>query len=1001
MEEVSVRRKGTLTSNQVTSRTTHIVLPDKLSKEQLIQKFRTEGYLLPITVTKKTLYRAALGRSHGIPMYIPLVKDVVAPHYQINKHIYLIKPEIAAVGEFANMPGEAVAAIVEEVTFNIKGMPLWCEGSRVDIHYYLMLLQYLDPRIYNSIKSSTEVMQHVLLLDADAKTYLAVQSKIGKQLLDLQTHAVKLRSMKNKASGQMKALLETGSFCKAQLLNFVQLNGGMDVLGKEFLDSMAKLIDFINGLSSTNELKNAREYYEAFIKKNRSGLKQERFAIDIKEPCPPPLQDTEMPVEAFGELTNKMLGFLGQYELSTAPVNHLHASMPSYAYRLPRSESLVDNATVEKMGWLIKIAQGHVKKNSVIPISTLRLMLAEKIWRFDVATRSFVPNEGWEMAPTIPSQLCFNFASSEQGSKMIEAALHGDQVRVLNIADYFGKQTKIDDTFLRDGVRNELVSELVAPIIREAATEKEKMKLYRTVDKIVSRSIQGAVDSMQQDQNLIEDLLKQRRESVSQAFPGFERLQPTISQKLCELADVILRGDPMIAARLRQMDPENKAQVKILEVVGPAANKLAVSKEFITAIYKHANFSSAMIESKRNLASGELKLLYSNASNLIGDMLKFFGKGDTPNFIKAYDSLSSLGINNNYEPGSASVRTAVTSGANTAGASALMNGFISALDVDQQVAKLLSSLDRDDLNEVLKTICAIPAGEAPKVVQTCIEEMKKYYEKDIPTYAETLQPYSFAFMLLGRYLLDVCFELAVYLNSIKKKNKLKADAYEKASDSLRFIYRCTMLCKYQFLVRSNTELLPIDDLQKHIQGLAVLQLLEFKTHLANSIQINFRNYAPEQDYFKAFAMITALALRATGNKLGNRDYLPLVTSELSLLATTTTLEDNPNSYSHAFIAASIQDIIRSHAKLRYIVDRLEEFDMPSYLDSSEVTLALGSVEGPKVSVIKAKSSAKNRTSATLSSIFEQPTMIDKVRVSLNYIVTRSTFFKETSWFWKK
>lgn len=123
--------------------------------------FKKLGYFLPKGCSKTLISDAFMASKHGASLYFPKTKDVKngAQDYTItHSGHYLITPDALDTYKrrFANVSMSTVRLITEMVTLEKTGKNLWCEGTSVESHYYLVVLSFLANDVYQRFKQDTK-----------------------------------------------------------------------------------------------------------------------------------------------------------------------------------------------------------------------------------------------------------------------------------------------------------------------------------------------------------------------------------------------------------------------------------------------------------------------------------------------------------------------------------------------------------------------------------------------------------------------------------------------------------------------------------------------------------------------------------------------------------------------------------------------------------------------------------------------------------------------------
>jgi hypothetical protein len=997
MEESEPTKRKRVINTVVTSRTTRLEMPDDASKQDLIRHFKSQGYLLPTQVSNKTLYTAALALKNKIPLYVPLVKDVVAHDYNIKSYGYEIKPEVARVMQYANLPGDAVKAITEQAVYNQKGIPLWCEGSKVDLHYYLMLLQYIDPKIYMSLKGSTEVTQHVLLLDRDAVNYYKVQKKVGKQLERIRCDAVKLRSIKNDASDQIKSLLETTSFCQSQIVNYVQMNGGLDKISDSVMEALTKISDYMGATTASEQLKDAAGYYKNYAKVNRVSLTHLGMKVKIDEECPPPLQESELPMESFDSIADRLIDFLRQGSLQTSTPQEIGAGMPAYGYLVYPDERKLNPLRATKANELVERATRYIRSKKPIPLDTLKRMLEEKIWYFDVTSRCFVATEDWPSAPRIPPAICFQFTASEEGSKLIKKSLNEGAIRSINPADYFSQNTVINSDILESYGDSAIMEEITSRFVKEASLKKEKSKIVNTANMLVDASLKSAVEELEADKVAIRDILTTRRKTLLAAFPPISRIQSTISEKLVTKVDEILQRDPAVRESLRRIDPEKTIQIKIFDKVQSTVNTLSLSTNFLTEIKDHAEASLITLRAKLELSNGGQKATYRKAISCVEKMVKANRSGDVASFLDRYEQLAALSLTDRYEPASQSINSAQTAGGQTAGFSEQLKGFEAALNAGQDLQPFADALQRKDTVALFKSVMILDLLRIASAIQSAADDIWVFFDGSDSELVNSFQPISLATIFFGRYLIQVSMEAASYL--VEKKDQMVAGKkpYEACCKALLSIFRIACIIKYREVEDGPVDLNFFDDLVAEFGVLAKNKVLEYKNDKAESLEIRFRKTPAPNDYLFASSVLAWLSLRTNQEYISHDVNAQIQTGKKPLNPLVTFFVTN----SDAGVPLLLSSAFKWNVKNENFASDFSLLDIRKYFESPECSISktmTGTIPTHMVQVRESSQSQSTRA-VTLASMFVSSSELTLARNLLHNIISNSSFIAKVSPLW--
>lgn len=996
MEENLTVQKVKLVNTVVTSRTTHLELPDKLSKQDLIRNFKSKGYLLPTNVSNKTLYTAALALKNKVPVYIPLSKEIVAHDYIIKANGYELRPEVERVMKYANLPGDAVRSITEEAVYSLKGVPLWCEGSKVDLHYYLVVLQYINPKIYASIKGSTEVVQHVLLLDGDANSYYKIQKKVGKQLERIRCDAVKLRGIKNSASDLMKSLFEATSFFQSQVTNFVQVNGGLSAINPNVELVLKRVCEKMVQATAAEQLVDARGYYKQYLNVNRGSFKQIGLKIPIDSDCPPPLQEPELPIESFDQVADQMMSYVEQGFLQQSTVQDITSGMPTYGYLIYPEDKDTLSAKKPPGSELVERARRYIKNKTPIPLTVLKIMLDKGIWKFDPTTRCFIPTEDWEDAPTIPPAICFNFAASEEGSKIIKKSLDEGTIRTLNPSEFFKKKSAIDPAFLDDYTDNPILEEITADIIKDASIKKEKSKLVNTADRLVEAVVKSAVESLESNPEAIKDILESRRKSLCAAFPPIHRIQATISEKLVPMVDEMLRQDATLREGLRRRDPENTILLKIVEKTQSVVGKLSVAPCFLDEIKNHAETSLITLESKLDLSSSELKLTYKKAIMCVERMLKANARNDPQDFLNKYDQLASLSLTDTYEPAAQSINSAQTAGGQTAGFTEQIKGFEAALTAGTNLEPFAIALQKKNITELFRAVRLLDKSKAVVAIYRNTEALWEFFEDSNEDMVTALQPISLALVLFSRYLIFVCIEAAAQIVEQNKVAGSSCNGCDICRNALLIIFRIACLFKFREKEKNPEDFDCGKDLTNAIDHLTAHHILEYKSSKKASREIKFRATTCMTDYYFATSAISWLAFR--GNSQYNTESLDKRIENKSQHA-------RPAKVTSADKKKQLEIFIRNafewYVKNDELSKWISSFDLEGYFASPECIVPQGYSSKIESHIVMAKEPghAGIDRALTLVSMFVSVQEFDLVRALLHEILLASSFQETAASIW--
>ena len=997
-EERRIRPKKGNATMEVTSRTTHLVMPDKYTKEELVTHFKTQGYLLPMEVSNKTLYTAALAKKNQIQIYIPLTKDVVAHDYIIKGHSYELKPEVRKVMEYSNLPIQAVMAITEEVVYNQKGMPLWCEGSRVDGHYYLLLLQYLDPKTYASIKSSTEVTQHVLLLDQEAADYYKVQKKIGKQLEHLRSHAVKLRSIKNDASSNMAELVQTGAFCKTQLVNHVELSGGLDKINEKSMQALKRIAELIMSSASKDQLKTARDYYKEYARVNQVSLDQVGLKIDISIECPPPLQETELSLESFEEIADKLLGFLGQNQLHPHSRDEINAGMPSFGL-LVYPKFKYDQKIVTEADRLIDNAMDCIRHKTQIPLHVLQKMLNAGIWRFDPITRVFAPREGWEYAPTIPPAICFKYATSDEGAKIIKRSLDEGKIHVLNPAEYFGKKFVVDQSFMQSYDEDEMLQSLAIPLVQSASLDLEKAKILKFADRIIDAAISNSITDLTTDMHKIQAIVSERRKALQLAFPPLNKIQTEISRTLCTMVWDRLNQDKTVADKISRLDPDKSMKVKIVDSVQPKVNPLSTSEEFAKELWRITKNSLATLKAKHLSTSGEVKLLYEKAVKFAENVVSSFDDKKYSDAFSKYDTLANLGLNDHYGPPQQVASSAQTAGAQTAGFSAVVKGLETVLSEEKHLEDISAAITQKNIRKLYSLTESLDPEKLVAALYSMRGNLIECFEHSHDKVGEALQPLSLAIVLLSQYLLDVFFDAATYLMENKGNMNSRQRSYSEGIENSVYLFRFALALKFR---ETTTGVLNMDPsiMQTCFENLSKNGVITLNSTKADSLEIKFRRKIPRKNYYYATCTLVWLSLRHS--LLHN---IPSFTETITKGLLAKHIDPPPEFLVTLPKGNDVQQFIaymlEGYCGLPHFSEIVRSFDTTAYFRSAEVTIRDTTIKDIPVSVVPQYDLNGNTNgNKTLQSIFLDTREAIAITGTLYNMLTSGSFAGYASSVWK-
>jgi hypothetical protein len=201
---------------------------EKLSVRHLnaTASFKKKGYLIPKGCSKTLIADAFMAIKNGASLYFPMIKDVKkeAQDYTVTHggH-YSITQEAANTynRKFANVSMSTVRLITEMVTIEKSGKNLWCEGSSVDPHYYLLVLSVLANDVYQRFKQDTkEVVEFIggTKFDKWVKGESDLISKEARNQVGTIMNLISVNSKRTKLVEEMQA---SHRFIESQLSSYL------------------------------------------------------------------------------------------------------------------------------------------------------------------------------------------------------------------------------------------------------------------------------------------------------------------------------------------------------------------------------------------------------------------------------------------------------------------------------------------------------------------------------------------------------------------------------------------------------------------------------------------------------------------------------------------------------------------------------------------------------------------------------------------------------------
>lgn len=213
--------------------------------------FIKKGYLIPMKVAEYVMYNAALMADHDANLYFPLKKDMALVTDYVLKdngkydHRRQEKEEKSRVN--AIYPLTVVRLIAENMVKLNCCSNLWCEGSEVDLQYYLIIIDILDKPLYARLKSDTYM-----------KMYSAILRGVNKQ--------------------RMETIRELDSLCEEELLNVVRYLS-IEQRRKDVMDTITLLVakgneyySVFQSVHDADALGDFGIYFEMLLKNHREFL---------------------------------------------------------------------------------------------------------------------------------------------------------------------------------------------------------------------------------------------------------------------------------------------------------------------------------------------------------------------------------------------------------------------------------------------------------------------------------------------------------------------------------------------------------------------------------------------------------------------------------------------------------------------------------------------------------------------------------------------------------
>lgn len=753
-------------------RTTHIRPLTKADRHVLVANFKKCKFMFPLQISFKALYKGAILHQAGAPIHIPPLEGINAPDYKITGRHYELKTSMPNTREFANIPISSVIGITEDVIFKVKGSPLWCEGSKADAHYYLMLLQDASPSVYEGLKGKTYINTALIISDNESKDYLKAQKSMAADLEHIRSHSIKLDSYRQKIAKDTVKLSDTALFAKSQLTAHLDLCGGTNGIPNETKSVMFQLLATLDHASKGNFIMSGKEYYNAFRSSLAATGADSSFALDDDVNCPTPLMDSDFPLESFSTLSNRIISVIDSMAFKDTMTDPLDAAIPSFPFFVnPNTASIQRQGDKTKEHQLLQRVRLSLKgKNNRIPLNLLDEMIHSGLWKFDPSTREFIPTTISMDLPVLTKENVYEFTTTPETSKLIDDHIAKHPNYFVPEDEFITseklQQHSLPEYLLEDPSINLQHSE----VVKRRSRLDIKGGLQKKADTMINGIFSKVEKAFSSNKDEFKNTLKDFISKSSLRYPPIEKITTVVGKLVTSKIREEILKTPTIAALISKHDNDFSIYYKA-EVEGLSfASSFCKSATSIAVIRDYLRTTVPVIKQKITNSSADKK---STLEKILLKLEKILNNPTLSeiSFIELYESISSLPIDLDYNPTQELITSATTSGATTAGQSKVITDLLKQFDNTEFGSQIQGILDREDKDSLTNLLAGIKITDgADSFNSTC--EMVAQKMDGIIFGNFYLQIYSYCYFLLFRHVIDIYIEIGVKIFDTSDSNRL-------------------------------------------------------------------------------------------------------------------------------------------------------------------------------------------------------------------------------------